>query len=181
MNIAVYCSSSNTIGEKFTNEAYKLGEWIAENGHTLVFGGATGGSMTSVSEGAYFKGGKIIGVIPNAVVRMNRESPLCSELISCETMSERKEKMKTIADVFVALPGSFGTLDELFDVVASGIVGEHKKPTILVNQDGFFDDLISLKLKMENEGFIPASHQNYKYIIADNIDQCTEIIKTYYL
>ena len=172
MNIAVYCSSSNHIAEDYKKVAYQLGEWIAESGNTLVFGGATGGLMSAISEGAYSKSGKIIGIIPQAVIKMKRQSQLCTDLISVDTMSERKALMKASADVFVVLPGSYGTLDEMFDVIASGVVGEHKKPLIIVNQNGFFNDFNNMTLRMFSEGFLPVAHQNYKPIIVDEIEKC---------
>ncbi len=179
MNIAVYCSSSNNIDEIYTNEAFKLGVWIAENGHTLVFGGATGGSMSAVSEGAHSMKGKIIGVIPNAVVRMHRKNQLCSELIFCENMDERKKLMKALADVFVILPGSYGTLDEYFDVLASGIVGEHSKPCIVINQNGFFNTLFKLTDEFMTKGFIPVAHQNYEAKVVNNVDTCSKLLQNY--
>lgn len=175
MKIAVYCSSSNHIPENYLNSGYALGEWIAQSANTLIFGGATGGLMSSVSEGASAKGTEIIGVIPQAVINMKRQSPLCTQLISVETMSERKAKMKELADVFVVLPGSYGTLDELFDVTASAIVGEHKKPVIIVNENGFYNDLISLITRMKTEMFIPV--ENYKPLIVSDIQSCIDVIE----
>ncbi len=177
MNIAVYCSSSNHIAENYKQSAYRLGEWIAESGNVLVFGGATGGLMTSVSEGVASGKGQIVGVIPQAVIKMNRQNPLCSELITVESMSERKAKMKEVADIFVVLPGSYGTLDEMFDVTASAIVGEHKKPLIVVNENGFYDDLLMLIARMRLEKFIPV--ENYKPVVVDNIDGCIASLKSH--
>jgi uncharacterized protein (TIGR00730 family) len=172
MNIAVYCSSSNHIAQDYIKVAYQLGEWIAESGNTLVFGGATGGLMSAVSEGAFSRNGRIIGIIPQAVIRMKRQSPLCTEFIAVDTMSERKALMKATADIFLVLPGSYGTLDEMFDVIASGVVGEHKKPLIILNQKGFYDDLNNWTQRMLSEGFLPVTHQNYKPVIVDNIEKC---------
>jgi len=174
MNIAVYCSSSNHIAQSYLDTAFELGVWIAKNGHTLVFGGATGGSMSAVSEGAAAENGQIIGVIPAAVIRMGRENPLCTELISVETMGERKELMKQRSDAFVVLPGSYGTLDELFDVLASGIVGEHKKPVIILNENGFYDDLIKQTDRMRAEMFIPVEY--FKPLIAKDLEECFKFI-----
>ena len=99
MKIAVYCSSSNHIADEYKLQGYKLGQWIGESANSLIFGGATGGLMTSVSEGAASKNAEIIGIIPQAVIKMNRQSPLCSTLVSVNTMSERKSQMKEIADI----------------------------------------------------------------------------------
>lgn len=175
MNIAVFCSSSNHIAGKYKHAALQLGELIAQSGNTLVFGGATGGLMDSVAEGAHSKNGQIIGVIPQAVINMNRQSSLSTQLICVETMSERKAEMKKIADVFVVLPGSYGTLDEMLDIVASGIVGEHKKPLILINQDGFYDSFLNQIDFMRSEQFIPVE-EKYKPVIVSDIYQCMELI-----
>ena len=176
MKIAVYCSSSNHIADEYKLQGYKLGQWIGESANSLVFGGATGGLMTSVSEGAANKNAEIIGIIPEAVIKMNRQSPLCSTLISVDTMSERKAQMKKIADIFVVLPGSYGTLDEMFDVIASGVVGEHKKTLIVVNQDNFYSDLLKQVEKMIQEKFIPV--ENYKPVIVDCVENCISVLKS---
>lgn len=175
MNIAVYCSSSNHIADNYKESASCLGKWIAENGHTLIFGGATGGLMSAVSEAASSYKGSITGVIPKAVTEMNRQSTLCTELITVDTMDERKAVMKAISDVFVILPGSYGTLDELFDVVASGIVGEHKKKVIIVNENGFYEDLKNLITRMKAEKFIPV--ENFSPLWVDNVDDCIATLK----
>ncbi len=174
MNIAVYCSSSNHITENYLKTGYNLGKWLAENKYTLVFGGATGGLMSTVSEGANSASGEIIGIIPTAVINMNRQSPLCTQLITVDTMSERKAQMKESADIFIVLPGSYGTLDEMFDVTASAIVGEHKKPLIVLNENGFYNELMLLTEKMKAEKFIPI--ENYKPIYVNSLDECFALI-----
>jgi len=176
MNIAVFCSSSNHIAERYKQAAFHLGQQIAESGNTLVFGGATGGLMDSVAQGASDKKGNIIGVIAQAIIRMKRQSTLSTELIIVETMSERKEKMKSLSNIFVVLAGSYGTLDEMLDIIASGIVGEHKKQLIIVNENGFYDNFLAQIDYMRAEKFIPAE-ESYKPLIANNINHCIEIIK----
>ena len=176
MNIAVFCSSSNHIAVHYKQSAFQLGELIAESGNTLVYGGATGGLMDSVAEGACSKNCQIIGVIPHAVIKMNRQSTLSTQLITVETMNERKVKMKALSDVFIVLPGSYGTLDEMLDIVASGIVGEHKKPLIIVNQNGFYNQFLKQIDYMRSELFIPAE-EKYKPIVVSSINQCMELIK----
>jgi uncharacterized protein (TIGR00730 family) len=177
MNIAVFCSSSNHIDIKYLEVGFRLGVAIAEGGHTLVYGGATGGLMDSVSEGAFSINGKVIGIISQAIIRMNRESLLPIKLIKVETLNERKSLMNNFADAFVVLPGSYGTLDEMLNVVASGIVGEHSKPLILVNQDGFYNFFLQQTDLMRRELFIP-SQERYKILVAQDIEQCIEIINS---
>jgi cytokinin riboside 5'-monophosphate phosphoribohydrolase len=175
MNICVFCSSSNNIADRYKQAAFQLGALIAGSGNKLVYGGATGGLMDAVAEGAKSKQGEIIGVIAQAIIKMKRKSTLPTELILVETMSERKTLMKTMSDSFIVLPGSYGTLDEMLDIVASGVVGEHKKPLIMVNQDGFYDQFILQIDHMRNEMFIPAI-EKYRPFIVQDIHQCMELI-----
>lgn len=175
MNIAVFCSSSNHIADHYKQSAFQLGVQIAQNGNTLIYGGATGGLMDAIAEGAKSANGKIIGVIANAIVKMKRQSNLPTELIVVETMSDRKIEMKNRSDVFIVLPGSYGTMDEMLDIIASGIVGEHKKPLVIVNNNGFYDHLLKQIEYMRTEHFMPSS-ESYKPIIATNFLHCNEII-----
>lgn len=175
MNICVFCSSCNSIDELYKKAAFRLGEMIAENGNVLVYGGATGGLMSEIAEGASNKNGDITGVIAKPIIKMNRQSKLPTQMIIVGSMAERKQKMKEIADVFVVLPGGYGTLDEMFDVVASGTVGEHKKPLILVNQNDFYDHFLKEIEVMKNESCIP-EQESYRIHIVSDIYKCTELV-----
>ena len=137
MRIAVYCSAKDCIPEEYLSLGDTLGKWIAEAGHTLVYGGATGGLMTRVSNAAKAAGGVVEGVIPQRIIEAKRMADNCDTLYIVENMCERKQKMKELADCFVCLPGSYGTLDEMMDVVASGTVNEHQKPCFIVDYKGF--------------------------------------------
>lgn len=177
MNVAVFCSSSNRIAQQYRELAFELGVQLAKVGNVLVYGGATGGLMDAVAMGAGSLQGEIIGVIPDAVIRMNRQSKLPTSLHIVDSMSDRKALMKKFADVFVVLPGSYGTLDEMMDIVAGGIVGEHKKPLILLNQDGFYDLLIQQIERMRAEMFMPAE-EKYKPIVCTDLSNCLDIINS---
>jgi uncharacterized protein (TIGR00730 family) len=179
MNIAVFCSSSNHIATYYHQVASRLGEYIASKGNTLVYGGATGGLMDAVAQGAHSKGGKIIGVIPQSILKMNRQSSLPTEFITALNLSERKQIIKEISHLFIALPGGYGTLDEMFDVIASGITGEHHKPLIIVNEQHFFDLLIEQIKRMKNEFFIP-ENESYQPYMVENLEECTAIIDSIY-
>ncbi len=176
MKVCVFCSSSNKIAEEYKEMARKFGQILAENGHTLVYGGATGGLMDAVAEGAAEKKGEIIGVIPEIIIRSNRESKLPTQQIITADMSERKKQMKEISDVFVVLPGGFGTLDEMFDVIASASVGEHKKPLICMNFNGFYNSLIELSEQMRAGAFLP-KEEKYKTIFVNSLDECMQNIE----
>jgi cytokinin riboside 5'-monophosphate phosphoribohydrolase len=173
MKISVFCSSSNRIAEHYKRTAFQLGEKIALGKNTLVFGGATGGLMDAVAEGAQLQNGEIIGVIPQSIIRMKRQSPISTQIIEVESMNDRKATMKALADAFIVLPGSYGTLDEMFDIISSGIVGEHTKPLVLINQDGFYNQLISQIDHMRAESFIPVE-EVYSPFIVDDINQCLQ-------
>ncbi|MBR1426961.1 MAG: TIGR00730 family Rossman fold protein [Paludibacteraceae bacterium] len=175
MRIAVYCSANNRVGEEYKSLARALGTWLAENGHTLVFGGATGGLMSEVSAGAREAGGEVIGVIPPRIIAAGRKSPMCTECVEVANMSERKQRMRELADGFVCLPGSYGTMDEMMDVISSGIVGEHKKPVWILNYKGFYDPLREQIARMKDLSFIPAD-EHYKPTFVDTLDQLYEEI-----
>ena len=176
MKICVYCSASDKIHDHYKLQAELLGNWIARNGHTLVFGGATGGLMSAVSKGASAFRGNIIGIITKNIMAAGRENKLVTEQIVVDTMVERKAALKAHSDIFIVLPGSYGTLDEMFDVIASGTVGEHSKPIIIVNETGFYDDLKILIERMKRESFIPA-HENYSPQWTVGMNVCIKLLE----
>ena len=182
MNIAVYCSAKNQIPEDYLRLGDALGQWLAENGHNLVYGGATGGLMSRVSA-AYRQaektaaGQKLIGVVPEQIIRNGRKSDLCDELLVVPYMSERKQRMRDLADCFVCLPGSYGTLDEMMDVIASGTVNEHHKPCIILNYNGFYNPLLQLIERMKHLCFIP-EQETYRPLFVDTSEELYQTINT---
>ncbi|MBR1929762.1 MAG: TIGR00730 family Rossman fold protein [Paludibacteraceae bacterium] len=175
MNICVYCSAKDQISDDYKQLGAELGCWIAQNGHVLVFGGASGGLMTMVSRSAFAEGGQVIGIVPEHIERAGRYSEWCTERVRVKNMNERKQMMKDTADCFVCLPGSYGTLDEMFDVIASGTVGEHKKPIFIVNYKGFYDPLLNEIALMKEKSFIPQT-EIYKPIFVDDIGELIDRI-----
>lgn len=170
MNICVYCSANNNIAEFYKELASEFGKWIASKHYTLVYGGATGGLMSAVSDSAAQAGGEVIGVLPQRILQSGREAKNCTEQHIVRTMNERKDRFKQLADVFVCLPGSYGTLDEMFDVIASGTVGEHRKPIYILNYQGFYDDTIEQIKHMKELSFIP-QQENYTPHFVTSLDQ----------
>jgi hypothetical protein len=122
--------------------AQALGRTLARRGIGLVYGGGTVGMMGELARATEGKGGRVIGVIPDALIDRERVNQAPGELIIVQTMHERKAKMVSLADGFVALPGGFGTLDELFEVITWAQLGIHNKPIGLLNVLGFFDPLL---------------------------------------
>lgn len=172
MKIGVYCSAKDTIADRYKALGFELGQWIAQKGHTLVFGGATGGLMTVVSQTVFEAGGQVIGIVPKGICQAGRKSEVCTSLILTDTMSERKQKMRCEADVLVCLPGSYGTLDEMFDGIASGMVGEHNKPLFIVNYEGFYEPLYQQIEQMKALAFI-AQEAAYQPIWVKSIAELT--------
>ena len=178
MKVAVYCSAKDRIPEEYLALGDVLGKWIAEAGHTLVYGGATGGLMTRVSNAAKACGGTVEGVIPQRIIQSKRMADNCDVLYTVANMCERKQRMKDLADCFVCLPGSYGTLDEMMDVVASGTVDEHRKPCFVLNYKGFYAGLKSQVEYMRQLAFLPQEEQyapQFVDTIEQLIDQLTEL------
>jgi uncharacterized protein (TIGR00730 family) len=149
---------------------------MAMNGHALVYGGATGGLMSAVAEGAASAEGDIVGIIPECIVEKGRKSDLPTELFVVGDMAERKTMMKEYADVFVVFPGGFGTLDEMFDTISSCMVGEHEKPTILFNPDSFWTGLLLQFDKILKEGLGYKFTRNGNLKVVDTLDELKEAI-----
>lgn len=170
MRIAVYCSAKDRVPEEYLALGDVLGRWIAEAGHTLVYGGATGGLMTRVSNAAKAVGGVVEGVIPQRIIQAKRMADNCDTLYVVNNMCERKQKMKELADCFVCLPGSYGTLDEMMDVVASGTVDEHRKPCFVLNYQGFYSGLRFQIEYMRQIAFLPKEEQ-YAPIFVDTMEE----------
>lgn len=175
MNIAVYCSAKDIIPEEYLQLGDRLGRWIAEQGHTLVYGGATGGLMSRTSNAAKQAGGRVIGVIPHRIIAAKREADNCDEKYIVAQMSERKQKMRDVSDCFVCLPGSYGTLDEMYDVIASGTVGEHHKPIYIVNYKGFYQGLKDEAEHMRSLRFLPRE-ESYKPQFVDTLEELFTMI-----
>ena len=175
MKIAVYCSAKDAIPEEYLALGDALGKWLGENGHTLVYGGATGGLMSRTSEAAKAFGAHVIGVIPPRIKAAGRLATHCDELVEVANMSERKQQMRDLADVIVCLPGSYGTLDEMMDATSSAIVGEHHKPTYVLNYKGFYEPLKAQIIHMRALHFIP-EQEAYKPVFVNSLDELYEKI-----
>ena len=176
MRIAVYCSAKDAIPEEYLQLGDALGAWIGAQGHTLVYGGATGGLMSRTSNAAKAAGAHVVGVIPPRIKAAGRLATNCDYLIEVDNMSTRKQRMRDEADVIVCLPGSYGTLDEMMDATSSGIVGEHHKPIYVLNYKGFYEPLKQQIELMERLQFIPAQ-QAYKPFFVDTLEELFESLR----
>jgi uncharacterized protein (TIGR00730 family) len=156
--ICVYCGSSpgNDPAHRATAEA--LGGLLAREDLTVVYGGGNIGLMGAVADGALAAGGKVIGVIPQSLLEKELGHRGVTELHVTGSMHERKQLMVDLSDGFIALPGGFGTLDELFETLTWLQLGFHHKPVGLLNVGGFFDGLISFVRHMSQSGFLKPEH-----------------------
>ena len=175
MKICIFCSANQQIDPEFFAKTEELGKWAAKNGHSIVYGGVNQGLMECVGKAAKENGGQTIGVIPLIVEKTGRTSDYVDVEIPCENLSDRKQLMMDQSDVFIALPGGIGTLDEVFTVAASATIGYHHKPVILYNMKGFWDSLITLLNDLQAKGMIRGDWQQY-IKTADSIEEIISLI-----
>lgn len=154
MKIAVYCSANSQLDPDYYRLAAEMGTWMAREGHTLVFGGTDLGLMESIARAVHDGGGRVIGVVPTKVEERGRTSQWLDVHIPCDNLSDRKQLMQDQADVFVALPGGLGTLDEIFTVVAAATIGYLSKTVILYNMKGCWDSLIACLDDLQAHGMM---------------------------
>ena len=153
----------------------ELGKWAAENGHSIVYGGVNQGLMECVGKAAKENGGRTIGVVPTIVEKTGRTSDYVEIEIPCDNLSDRKQLMMDQSDVFIALPGGLGTLDEIFTVVASATIGYHQKVVILFNMKGFWDSLIALLDDLQGKGMVRGDWRDY-IKTADSIEEIESLV-----
>jgi uncharacterized protein (TIGR00730 family) len=158
-SVAVYCGSSSGNKEIYTKQAQEMGRELAQRGLTLVYGGGCVGLMGTIADAVLAEGGKVIGVIPGFLADKELAHQGCTELHVVETMHQRKLLMADLAEGFVAMPGGFGTLEELFEVLTWGQLGLHGKPIGLLNVAGFYDQLLGLCDHMAGEAFLRAENR----------------------
>jgi uncharacterized protein (TIGR00730 family) len=153
-NIAVFCASANGSHSAYKAAAEELGRAIAAHNIGLVYGGAKVGLMLAVAEAALAANGKVIGVIPEVLVELEVAHRGLTELHVTSTMHTRKALIGERADAFIALPGGFGTFEELFEVLAWHTLKLHAKPVVLLNINGFYDQLIAFLDHSVAEGML---------------------------
>ncbi|MFY9510866.1 MAG: TIGR00730 family Rossman fold protein [Rubrivivax sp.] len=154
--VCVYCGSRHGAQPAYTEAARALGTAIGERGWQLVYGGGKVGLMGEVADAVLAAGGRVIGVIPESLMRREVGHPGLSELHVVPTMHKRKQLMAEHADAFVALPGGIGTLEELYEVWTWRQLGYHDSPIGLLNTAGFYDGLLQFMRHTVDEGFLSA-------------------------
>ena len=153
MRICVFCSSSGRIDRRYVDLAAEAGAELARRGHTLVSGGATVSCMGAVARAAREGGAQTIGVIPKALVDVEIADDGSTELVVTEDMRSRKGEMDRRSDAFLVLPGGLGTLEELFEIWTSRVLGMHEKPIAILDPHGLYEPLRDLMKHLLDEGF----------------------------
>lgn len=166
-NIVIFCGSSKGTESIYEEQAYLLGKTLADSGIGVVYGGTKIGLMGAVADGALQHGGRVTGVLPYFLQTKEIAHDRLTELILVDTMHERKTKMNQLSDGVIALPGGFGTLEELFEMLTWGQLGLHQKAMGLLNTDGFYDELIALAQHMVDKGFLKEINQQMLLWSAD--------------
>jgi uncharacterized protein (TIGR00730 family) len=159
-SICVYCGSNFGDRPTYFDAAQSLGKEMAERGITLIYGGANAGLMGAVADSVLATGGKVIGVMPQALVDKEIAHTGLSDLRVVGSMHERKSLMADLADAFIALPGGLGTLEEFCEVATWTQLGFHKKACGLLNIEGFYDGLLSFLNHATQEKFIRTEHRS---------------------
>ena len=175
MNICLYGSGSRKINKKYTDAAYELGCYIAENNHTLIFGGGDTGMMGACARGVHDKNGKSIGIAPEWIDNFEPLCKNCSEFIYVESMDIRKKEFLNNSDAFIITPGGIGTLDEFFEVITLKKLKKHSKPIIIFNINHFFDKMLDMLNEMSKQGFLYKQKEIFK--VATTINEIDNYLK----
>lgn len=170
MKLCIFCSANQNIDHVFFQKTEELGRWAALNGHTIVFGGVNQGLMECVAKAAKAAGGRTIGVVPRIIEKSGRISFYVDDVIFCNNLNERKQLMEEQGDVFIALPGGIGTLDEIFTIAAASTIGYHQKPVILYNINSFWDSLIALLNDLEERKMMRGHWRDYIHVASTTDD-----------
>lgn len=178
MKVCVFCSSSNHIDEKYNVLARELGSWLSKNGFDAVYGGTGVGLMEKMAEGfqAVPHTGKLIGVIPQKIIDMGLKSSLPDEMVEVADMKDRKAYMREIGEAFIAMPGSFGTLDEIIEEIVLKQLDYHQKPVIFLDPFGFYKHMYAQFETFFEEGFTHEHVRKY-YVVAETVEVLKDCLK----
>ncbi|MCX6189198.1 MAG: TIGR00730 family Rossman fold protein [Bacteroidetes bacterium] len=160
-SLCVFCGSSVGVDHRFKEAAIAMGEYLAKNKITLVYGGGRIGLMGLMAEAALKNGGSVVGVIPKFLSTSEIKHDGLTQCYEVDDMHTRKQMMYQLSDAFVAMPGGFGTLDELFEIITWHQLLLHEKPVAIYNVEGYFDPLLEMIHKMHTQKFIPSNFSTF--------------------
>ena len=173
--VCVFCGSSPGVKQAYRDQAVDLGRLLGQAGLGLVYGGAQVGLMGVLADAALDHGCEVIGVIPRSLAGIEVAHQRLTRLVLVETMHQRKALMAKEADAFIALPGGFGTLDELFEILTWAQLGIHAKPCVLVNTGGYYDHLLSFLQVAIDQGFLKADNYGLIHVAASSAEALKSI------
>ena len=174
-NIAVFCASADGADPVYRVAAVELGRALAKRNIGVVYGGAKVGLMQAVAEAALAAGGRVIGVIPTVLVDLEVAHDGLTELHITDTMHTRKALIGERSDAFIALPGGFGTFEEMFEVLAWQTLKIHAKPVLLLNTNGFYDKLLAFLDDCVEQGMLKAKNREI-VLVADTVDEALRLL-----
>ncbi|NLJ19982.1 MAG: TIGR00730 family Rossman fold protein [Bacteroidales bacterium] len=175
--VCIYCASSELIRKSFFLATDELAKNLVAAGYQIAYGGGSRGLMGQLAESTLQSGGKIIGVIPRFMCEEEWNHNGLSELILVDTMHERKAMLAQMADAVVALPGGCGTMEELMEIITWKKLGIFTKPIVILNIEGYFDELLLMLKKAVSENFMRPEHQSMWQVV-DRSDKVVEAITT---
>ena len=177
-SLCVFCGSSMGSKAIYADTARRLGYFLLQKNITLVYGGANVGLMGILADTMLAENGRVIGVMPKSLVEREVAHPGLTEMHIVDGMQERKALMADLSDAFISLPGAYGTLDELFEVLTWNQLGIVNKPVGLINAGGFYDHLISMLDHAVAEKFLRPEHRS-ALLMDDDFDQLLQKLETY--
>ena len=177
MYVTVYCGARFGAKEEYSKAAKDLGTWIGENGHVLVFGGSNEGLMKLVCESALDAGAKVIGVEPDTEFIRKVVHPRLSEVIYTNSFAERRSYMMGLGNVFIALPGGFGTYDEITEALEMKIIGNHNSPVIFFNAAGYYEKLKDFFDFTVEQGFARDEEKMRGIQFIDTMEEIAQVIE----
>jgi cytokinin riboside 5'-monophosphate phosphoribohydrolase len=169
VRFTTYTSSSPGVAAVYHDLTRTYARRLGTRGDALVYGGTTGGTMGTLAATAREAGAHVTGVVPRFMDERGLAHPACHDLLVVEDMSRRKQEMMGRADAFVALPGGFGTLEELLEVLTLKMLGQHDLPIVLVTLDGYWDPLLAMFDRMATGGFAWGDHRDLLHV-TDDVD-----------
>lgn len=180
MKICVYGAASSLIDKSFIEAGEELGRKMAKRGHSLVFGGGRSGMMGAPARGVREEGGEVIGISPSFFEENNPEVSFedCTEFIHTETMRERKRMLDECSDAFIVSPGGIGTFDEFFEILTLKQLGRHNKAIVILNINGFFNDMLNMMKHAIAKQFITTDCVEL-YKVVETADEALDYIESY--
>ncbi len=174
--VCIFCASSNSVAPIYLETAREVGRLLAENDFPLLYGGGKVGLMGAAAVSVHNHGGHVIGVIPKSLMTREVAYTEADEMVVTETLYERKEVMIRRSDIFVVLPGGFGTLDELLEVMTLKQLNIHQKPIFILSVNGYFDPLIRFFNQLQQERFAPSTQKSYYHVFTETENLLAAVI-----